>query len=61
MLVVKNPETYSNRQTNAMKRKGMQSNLETFGSPIGISTNALDCKFDELKNIPVRKPAEYKG
>ena len=61
MLVLKNPEDYINRQTNAMKRKGMKSNLETFGSPVGISTNALDCKYDELKNILERKLVEHKG
>ena len=60
MLVVQNPEDYINRQPNAIKRKGMMSNFKHFGSPISISVNALDCKFDELKKILEKGLADFK-
>lgn len=58
LLIVQNPETYINRQPNALKRKGMESNYQHFGSPISISANALDCNYYELKNRLVKGLAE---
>ncbi len=51
MILLNNPEDYINRQENIMKRKAMSMNYSRYGSPISISTNAMDCNFDELKNI----------
>jgi hypothetical protein len=48
MLEVKNPQEYINRQTNVLKRKGMQMNYKMYGTPLSISTNALKISFQEL-------------
>ena len=60
MLIVDNPEQYIGRQTSAVKRKAMQMNFKSFGSPISISANGLQCNFQELKNILQEKFAEFK-
>ena len=49
-VIVRNPNDYIERQTNALKRKNMQMSLSSNGSPINISANTLQCNFDELKN-----------
>lgn len=51
MILVSNPDTYINRQTNTIKRKAVEMNFKSYGSPISISANALKCNFDYLKNI----------
>lgn len=48
MLYVQNPHEYISSQKNAIKRKIMQINYKTYSTPISISTNGLQCKFDEL-------------
>ncbi len=48
MLIVKNPDDYINRQTGFIKKKAMQMNYNSYGSPISISANGLKCNFDEL-------------
>lgn len=49
MIAVADPNKYIERQTNALRRKAMQMNLKSNGSPINISANALRCNFDTLK------------
>ena len=51
MLVVKNPDEYINRQKGFIKKKAMQMNYNSYGSPISISANGLKCNFDELFRI----------
>ena len=60
MFIVKNPQDYISRQTNALKRKGMEMNYKSYGSPISISANALQTDFDKLYELLVRKMKEYK-
>ena len=60
MLIVSNPEEYINKQSSSIKRKAMQMNFRSYGSPISISANGLQCSFDELKNILEIKFAEFK-
>lgn len=48
MLIVKNPDEYINRQRGFIKKKAMQMNFNSYGSPISISANELKCNFDEL-------------
>ena len=48
MLYVQNPQEYIRSQKNAIKRKIMQINYKTYSTPISISTNGLQCKFEEL-------------
>jgi hypothetical protein len=51
MLQVKNPQDYIDKQTSSFKRKMMQMNFSMYGTPLSITSNALQIKFDELLNI----------
>ncbi len=59
-IVVKNPADYIDKQGTLAKRKAMQANYNMTGSPINISTNALNTKLGELKAIIETKLKEYK-
>lgn len=48
-IIVKNPQEYIDRQTNAFKRKVAQINYNSYGTVIGISANGLKCNYPELK------------
>ncbi|HTR29893.1 MAG TPA: STM3941 family protein [Puia sp.] len=60
-VVVKNPQDYIDRQRSWLKRKIVRKNLEIFGMPIGISTNALKIDYEELKQILDDKLFEAKN
>ena len=60
MFIVKNPEEYINRQNGIVKRKAMEINYKTYGSPISISANTLDINFEELYELLQRKFNENK-
>lgn len=47
-VILKDPNTILDRQTNALKRKAMIVNFRNYGSPIQLSPNSLQCSFDEL-------------
>jgi hypothetical protein len=51
MLKVKNPQDYIDRQTSGLKRKMMKMNFNMYGTPLSITSNSLQIKFDELLNI----------
>ena len=51
VLEVKNPEYYINKQTSVVKRRMMQANYKMFGSPISITPNTLQIKFDDLMKL----------
>ena len=51
VIKVNNPEEYINRQTGLIKRKAMEMNYRSFGSPINISANGLKCNLSELYMI----------
>lgn len=57
-LVVQNPQEYIDRETSFLKRKAMQMNFNSYGSPISISANALDTDFEKLSELLKRKFAE---
>ncbi|WP_439506202.1 STM3941 family protein [Sediminibacterium sp.] len=59
MLIVKNPQDYIAKIKNTIKRKGMEINYKTYGSPISISASALKINFDELHKLLVDKMEEY--
>ena len=61
MFIVKNPQDYIERQTNTLKRKGMQMNLNSYGSPISISANSLTTNFDTLYELLQKKFDEKKS
>ncbi|WP_121246587.1 STM3941 family protein [Mucilaginibacter phyllosphaerae] len=48
MIEVINPEVYINRQTNFIAKKASAINHKMYGSPINISANSLQYKFDDL-------------
>ena len=51
MIHVKNPQDYIEKQTNSFKRKMMQMNLSMYETPLCITSNSLQIKFDDLLNI----------
>lgn len=51
MLEVKNPQYYIDRQTSGFKRKIMQMNFNMYGTPLSISSNTLQIKFNDLVDI----------
>jgi len=60
MFIVENPDEYINRQNGIVKRKAMEMNYKSYGSPISISANTLDTNFEELYNLLVKNFAESK-
>lgn len=61
MLILKNPEEYLEKVTNPLKRKTMKINYKTYGSPISISSNALQTNFDDLHKLLLDKMNTYKS
>jgi len=61
ILIVENPNNYINKQTNIIKRKTMEMNFKSYGSPINISANSLKSNFNELKSVLDNKLAEFKS
>jgi hypothetical protein len=60
MFIVNNPEEYINRQNGIVKRKAMEMNYKSYGSPISISANTLDTNFEELYELLQNKFKEHK-
>lgn len=61
IIGVNNPEYYLNKQTNFLKKKGMQYNYNNYGSPLAISMNKLTCDIKKLSRIIENKFLEYKN
>lgn len=61
MFIVRNPEEYLDKVTNPLKRNAMKMNYKTYGSPISISSNALQTNFDDLHKLLIDKMNEYKS
>jgi hypothetical protein len=51
MLIVKDPVKYIDREKSLLKKKTMQMNYKSYGSPVAISANSLKIGFDELHKI----------
>lgn len=60
-IVVKNPQDYINRQKNILMRKLAEVNYKSFGTVIGIPSNALDCKFEDLIKAMKLRFEDYKN
>lgn len=60
MIIVRNPEEYLDKVANPIKRNTMRMNYKTYGSPISISSNALQTDFDDLHKLLIDKMNEYK-
>lgn len=61
MFIVSNPQDYLDKVTNPLKRNAMKMNFKTYGSPISISSNALQTNFDDLYQLLTDKLKEYKS
>jgi hypothetical protein len=51
ILMVKNPESYIERETNFLKRKTMQANYKHYFSPISITDKSLQTTLPELRDL----------
>jgi hypothetical protein len=61
MFIVRNPDEYLVKVSNPLKRNAMRMNYKTYGSPISISSNALQTNFDDLNKLLIDKMNEYKS
>ena len=50
LIFVKEPNQFL-ENVKGFKRKMMQGNMNTYGTPVSISPNALKCNFNELEKI----------
>lgn len=61
VLKVKNPNEYIDREPARSKKRTMELKLQYYGSPICISSRALDCTFEELKQAVSERYHLYKA
>jgi len=59
LIKVKNPGVYISRHTGFLKRKAVEYNYKTYGTPICISSKTLQFSFDELKILLHQKLSAY--
>jgi hypothetical protein len=60
-IVVKNPQTYIDRQKNPVKRSGLVRLNVNYGSPIQIAASDLDFDFESLKALLQTGLDRHKG
>lgn len=48
LIETTNPEEYINRAKTSISRRAMKANYRMYGTPLSISSNTLQIKFDEL-------------
>ena len=56
-----NPDKYISRETNTLKRKLLQANSKSYGSPIHISTNGLMTNHKDLLKLINEYFEKYKS
>lgn len=61
LVQLQNPEEYINRATGTVRRRSMQYNLKTYGTPVAISANALSCSLAELESVLQKALSEYRS
>lgn len=59
MLIAKDPLKYIDREKSLIKKKTMQMNYKSYGSPLAISANSLKIGFDELHKIIQEKYSQH--
>jgi hypothetical protein len=59
LLKVKNAQAFIEKQPSGFKRKIMQMNLNMYGTPLSITANSLQIKFDDLLNMISQKLKEH--
>lgn len=60
IIIVNNPEDYLNKIKNPLKRNAMILNYKSYGSPISISSNALQTNFENLEKLLIEKMKTFK-
>lgn len=48
LIQTTNPDKYINRAKNSISRRAMKANYKMYGTPLSISSNTLQIKFDDL-------------
>ena len=61
VLKVRNPSEYIDREPTRSKKRSLELRLQYYGSPICISSRALDCTFEELKQAVFDRYDLYKA
>lgn len=59
LVFVKEPNQFL-ENVRGLKRKMMQGNMNTYGTPLSISPNTLKCNFDELKKLLQERLSKHK-
>jgi len=59
LIKVKDPSLYINRHTGFLKRKAVEVNYKTYGTPVCIGSQAIQYNFDDLKALLHKKLAEF--
>ena len=60
IFIVENPQDYIDKVSSPFKKRAMEMNYKTYGSPISISANSLQMNFNNLHNLLIEKMKEYK-
>ncbi|GAE66950.1 hypothetical protein CIN01S_22_00050 [Chryseobacterium indologenes NBRC 14944] len=60
LIEVKNPDKYI-RVDSKLKKRILENNLRTYGTPIAISANTLAFNFDKLEEVILKSFNEYKN
>lgn len=61
MVMVNDPELYINKATNAITKRLVMANYTSYGSPISISSHALQMDFDQLHALLAERMRSVKG
>lgn len=49
--IVSNPQDYINRQSSKFKQRLMKMNFKSYGTPLTLTSNGLQCGFQELHDL----------
>lgn len=61
LIIVRNPIDYLNKTTQWLKFRGLKLNFRYYETPICISANSLQIKFDELYTLLVDNANQFKN
>lgn len=61
VIIVKNPDDYLKKVSNPLKWILMKMTHGSYGSPISISSNALQTNLDDLYKLLMKKMNQYKS
>lgn len=61
LIIVQNPEDYINQITNPIKKGAVKMNYQSYGTPITITSTALEIDFSELEKVILEQMQNYKA